>query len=211
MAVISPTVLAREPHEFREQMERIGGFAQRIQVDIADGTFAPVRTVEPERLWWPRNLAVDIHVMYQKPEEILVTLIGLKPNMVIVHAEADGNFVEIARRLHEHHIKAGIALLPMTAPEIIQPAIEHIDHVLLFSGDLGNFGGRANLSLLHKISVLRQLKQTVEIGWDGGVNDDNAAELAAGGVDVLNAGGFIQNAEKPADAYAKLVKAIEEK
>lgn len=209
MAVICPTVLAREPHEFREQMERIGPFAQRIQIDVSDGKFAPVRTVEVERLWWPRNLGVDVHVMYQQPDDILEHLLTLKPNMVIVHAEADGNFVEIARKLHAAHIKAGIALLADTDPTVMRPAIEHIDHVLLFSGDLGNFGGKADLSLLDKVKAIRTMKANIEIGWDGGVNDQNAKDLAVGGVDVLNAGGFIQQAEQPADAYAKLVKAVE--
>lgn len=210
MAMICPTVLAREPHEFREQMERIGPFAQRIQIDIVDGVFAPVTTVGPAQLWWPRNVGVDIHVMYQSPDDILEDLIALKPNMIIVHAEAQGNFVQIAQKLHAAHIKAGIALLPMTPPEIIHPAMSEIDHVLIFSGDLGNFGGTANPALLEKISHIRKLKPDIEIGWDGGVNADNAAELVAGGVNILNSGGAIQNAKDPAAAYAKLVAAIEE-
>lgn len=210
MAMICPTVLAREPHEFREQMERIGPFAQRIQIDIVDGVFAPVTTVGPAQLWWPRNVGVDIHVMYQNPEEIIDELIRLKPNMVILHAEAKGNFVQLAKKLHAEHIKVGIALLPMTPPEIIHPAMSEIDHVLIFSGDLGNFGGIANPALLEKISHIRKLKPDIEIGWDGGVNADNAVDLVAGGVNVLNAGGAIQNAKDPAAAYAKLVAAIEE-
>lgn len=210
MASICPTVLAREPHEFREQMERIGPFATRIQIDIADGEFAPVTTVGAETLWWPRNVGVDIHVMYQRPAESIDSLIALKPAMIILHAEAEGAFVAMAQRLRQNHIKVGIALLPMTAPEVIRPALDYIDHVLLFSGDLGNFGGTANLSLLKKIPSLRSMKQSIEIGWDGGVNDRNAAELAAAGVDVLNTGGFIQKAPNPGVAYAKLVAAIED-
>lgn len=209
MAIICPTVLALEPHQYREQMERIGGFAQRIQIDIADGEFAPVKTVTPSQLWWPRNVGVDVHVMYQKPGDHLQELIKSNPSMVIVHAEADGNFIELANALHAAHIKVGIALLPNTPPEMIAPSVAVIDHVLLFSGDLGNFGGRANLSLLEKVPHLKKMKPGVEIGWDGGVNVDNVAALVEGGVDVLNVGGFIQHAENPATAYSALLKEVE--
>lgn len=210
MSIICPTILAREPHEFREQIERIGPFAQRIHIDLADGEFTPTRTVEPERLWWPRNVGVDIHVMYQKPHDIVDKLIRLKPNLVIVHAQAEGNFVELAKKLHAAHIRVGVALLPLTAPEVIEPAIEHVDHVLIFSGSLGNFGGTADLNLLDEVSHIRKMKPDVEIGWDGGVSAENAMDLQRGGIDVLNTGGYIQKAPDPTEAYRELVKAIEE-
>lgn len=211
MSVICPTVLAQEPHEYREQMERLGPFAQRIHIDLADGEFTPTKTVPIDSLWWPRNVGIDMHVMYQRPAEIIDQLIALRPNMVIMHAQAEGNFIEMANKLHAEQIKVGVALLPRTAPEVIEPAAHAIDHVLIFSGDLGSFGGTADLSQLQKVSHIRKLKHDVEIGWDGGVNADNAAVLMAGGIDVLNVGGAIQKAAQPAAAYAKLLAAIEKK
>jgi ribulose-phosphate 3-epimerase len=86
-----------------------------------------------------------------------------------------------------------------------------IDHVLIFSGDLGHFGGKANLSLLGKASELKALKPHVEIGWDGGVNEENALTLVNNGIDVLNTGGFIQRASDPASAYATLIEVIKHK
>ncbi|MGI0133798.1 MAG: hypothetical protein ACREBW_02415, partial [Candidatus Micrarchaeaceae archaeon] len=85
-----------------------------------------------------------------------------------------------------------------------------IDHVLIFSGHLGHFGGSADTRLLAKVRELRSLKPSVEIGWDGGVNATNAAELAAGGVDVLNVGGFIQHAVNPVQAYSYLEDLVQQ-
>jgi ribulose-phosphate 3-epimerase len=208
MAIICPTVLAREPHEFREQMERVGAFAQRLQLDITDGEFTPLKTIPLDAMWWPRNLAVDVHVMFEQPAEVIDQLIAMRPNMVILHAEAKGSFVEMARKLHSASIKVGIALLPNTGPEGIKPAIEQIDHVLIFSGELGSFGGSADLGLLEKISHIRAMKSDVEIGWDGGVNDTNALQMVEGGVDVLNVGGYIHTAADPARAYRLLVEKV---
>jgi ribulose-phosphate 3-epimerase len=79
--------------------------------------------------------------------------------------------------------------------------------VLIFSGKLGHFGGHADLDLLDKVRQLKEIKPTLEIGWDGGVNDQNAAELAHGGIDVLNAGGYLHGKD-PAAAYAKLMSEV---
>jgi ribulose-phosphate 3-epimerase len=101
-------------------------------------------------------------------------------------------------------------LLPQTTVETITPALDHIDHVLIFSGDLGNFGGHANLRLLDKVAELRRHKPELEIGWDGGINEQNISKLVFAGVDVLNVGGYIQNAEEPEKAYSRLVRIAEE-
>src|SRR5690606_36219400 len=98
----------------------------------------------------------------------------------------------------------GVALLKDTPASAIEPYIDQIEHVLVFSGDLGYYGGKADLALLSKVTELKKMKPSLEIGWDGGINDHNASELVKGGVDVLNVGGFIQKATDPEDAYAIL-------
>lgn len=208
MAIICPTVLASEPHEYREQMERIAGFGKRVQIDLTDGLFTLTKTISLEQVWWPHSFKADLHLMYKRPDLFLDQILDLEPSMVIIHAEAEGKFDPFAKALQEGNIKVGVALLQETEPELIKPALGLIDHVLIFSGDLGRFGGAAQLSLLGKILKLKKWKPSLEIGWDGGVNDKNAKQLAKGGVDVLNVGGFIQNAKNPEKAYKSLKQLI---
>jgi ribulose-phosphate 3-epimerase len=203
-ATVCPTILADNPEDYRTQMERVEAFAERIHVDVMDGNFAQPCGIGLDEIWWRGNRTVDVHIMYRRPAEHLDVILALKPRLVIVHAEAEGDFFAFSKSLHAHGIEAGVALLPQTPVKLIAGAMESIDHVLVFSGHLGHFGGSANLSLLEKIKAIRELKPTVEIGWDGGVNDQNARQLAEGGVDVLNVGGFIQHAEDPIHAYATL-------
>ena len=122
-----------------------------------------------------------------------------------MHAEAEGNFVEFAEVLHGAGIMAGVALLPKTDVKTIIPALEHIDHVLIFSGSLGHFGGEADTSLLDKVEQLKKLKHSIEIGWDGGINDQNIKKLSDFGVDVLNVGGYIHHDKNAEQAYKILV------
>lgn len=203
---VCPTVLAGSPDDYREQIERIAPFATRMHLDLADGSFAPTKTMSVEKVWWPHGVHADLHVMYKKPADHLKTFIHLAPKLVIIHAESEGEFVPFADALHKHGIKVGVALKPHTQVETIQAALNLIDHVLVFSGNLGHFGGQANTHLLTKVLLLRKLKPTLEIGWDGGINNRNANLLAAGGVNVLNVGGFIQHAHNPREAYEELVK-----
>ncbi len=207
-ATICPSVLAANVDEYREQMERIARFATRVHIDLSDGKFAAAKTVAIDEVWWPGGVRADLHVMYRRPFEHAKMLLNLRPQLIIVHAEADGDFVAFAEEAHAKGVEVGVALLPQTSPELIRPALNWIDYVLLFSGNLGHFGGQADMRLIPKLRHIRELKPQLEIGWDGGINNQNARALSMAGVDVLNVGGFIQHAADPRRAYDALEKLV---
>lgn len=206
-AVICPTVMGASSKEYREAIERIADFAERIHIDFADGVFAPTKLEPIEDAWWPLGLVVDFHIMYQKPLEHLETVIMHQPDLAIVHAEADGAW-DFLRELDGIGIQRGVALLKDTPASAIKDHLDDIDHVLVFSGDLGYYGGKADFELLKKVEELMIMKPTLEIGWDGGVNQQTARTLADGGVNVLNVGGAIQKAPDPEVAYGILSLSI---
>ena len=208
MSLICPTVLADTPQEFGAQMERIRLFATRIQIDLMDGVFTPTRSVNPIQVWWPENVQADIHLMFKQPLQHIETLVSLRPHLVIIHAEAEGDLLGMTRHLQDCGIHVGVALLKDTTVEQAEDLIVASDHVLLFSGDLGRFGGMADMGVLDKVPAVRALNPYIEIGWDGGANEHNVEALSRGGVDVINVGGAIQKAADPHDAYATLVSKI---
>lgn len=211
MPEICPTITAEKETDYKDQVEKIAGFAHRIQIDLSDGQFAPRRLVEPRKAWWPVGIKADIHLMFKDPSAAVKVVISHKPHLIIVHAEAAGNFEDFGNRCRANGIKVGVALLPQTQADVILPALPHIDHVLIFSGNLGFQGGsRANLALLEKARYLKEHKRTLEIGWDGGINDQNVSQLIFGGVDVLNVGGFIQKSDNPERAYESLKRIADE-
>lgn len=203
---ICPAILASDADDFRAQIERVTPAAVRLHIDLSDGEFAPSKTVRIDEVWWPGGMHADLHVMYKKPFDHATMLLDLRPQLIIVHAEAEGDFIAFAERAHKQGVEVGVALQSQTKPDVLKPALKHIDHVLIFSGRLGSFGGKADLSLLSKVKELRALKPQLEIGWDGGVSDSNARQLAQNGIDVLNSGGFIQKAHDPLQAYKLLVQ-----
>ena len=208
MSQIVPTILAETADDYKVQVERLQSFAKRVHVDLTDGEFAPRFTVGTDELWWPEGWEVDIHAMVARPAEYAQALVNLKPHMIVFHAESEGDILGLMQQLKGLGIKAGISLQRGTVPESVAPLIEAADHVMVFSGELGQFGGKASLMQLEKIRLIKRINQAVEIGWDGGVAVDNAYNLTQGGVDVLNTGGAIQKAADPAEAYKKLVAEI---
>lgn len=209
MSVIVPTILSETPDDYKASIERLNGFARRVHIDISDGEFAPTFTVGAAQIWWPQEWVVDIHAMVARPSEHLETLVSLKPHLIIFHAEVEEDIVPVLQHVKKFGVKAGVALLRTTVPSTVQKAIEVADHVMIFSGELGKYGGTASLMQLEKIRLIRNINQGVEIGWDGGVTIENAYSISQGGVDILNVGGTIAKADDPEKAYAALVDEIQ--
>ena len=208
MATVVPTILCETEDDYKATIERLHPFAQRVHIDLTDGEFAPTFTVGVNQIWWPQEWTVDIHAMVAHPSQYVDALIQMKPATVIFHVETSEDLTPIIAKLKQAGIKAGVALLKPTVPSTVQPYIESADHVLVFSGDLGHYGGTASLMQLEKVRLIRTIHPEVEVGWDGGANTENAFSLAQGGVDVINCGGAINKAADPAGAYKQLVDEI---
>ena len=207
-SVIAPAILAENAQQYKEQVDRITGFAERVHIDLTDGKFAPTFTVSIPELWAPEGWTIDIHAMVNKLDEYVPKLITLRPHLIIIHAEAEGDVLGALKEIKRSGIMAGLALLKPTVPQTVEELIKEAEHVLIFSGELGKFGGTASLMQLEKIRLVKMINPNIEIGWDGGVMVDNAYSLVQGGVNVLNVGGTIQKATDPPAMFAKLQQEI---
>lgn len=208
MAVIAPSITVETPEEYKAYVEKLHTFAKRVHIDISDGEFAPTFTPGAAQVWWPEAWQVDIHAMVARPSDHLESLISLKPSLIIFHAEVEEELLPVMQHIKKFDIKAGLALLRPTVPSTVRPLIEIADHVMIFSGELGKYGGVASMMQLEKVRLVRAIRHDIEIGWDGGVNLENAYSLAQGGVDVLNVGGTLAGADQPETTYATLVNEI---
>ena len=205
MSVIVPAVLCESIEDYQATITRLEPFATRAHVDISDGEFAPSFTVSVNQLYWPAGWEVDLHAMVARPSEYLPALVALRPRTIIFHAEVSEDLTPVLQQVKQAGIRAGVALLRSTVPKTVAPLIEAADHVMIFSGDLGHYGGQASLKQLEKVRFIRSIHPEVEIGWDGGASLENVFSLTQGGVDVINAGGAIAKAEDAQAAYSALV------
>ncbi len=208
MATIAPCITVETPDEYKAYAAKLQPFAERVHVDISDGVFAPRFLLDEGQLYWPSNWKVDVHAMVSEPSKHLAKLIELKPSLIIIHAEVSEDKAKLIDQIKAAGIKAGLALLKTTVPSTVADLIEKVDHVMIFSGELGHYGGAASLMQLEKVRLIRKISPRVEIGWDGGVSVDNAYTLTQGGVDVLNSGGAIAEAADPEAVYRAMTKEI---
>lgn len=205
---IVPCITVETEDEYKAMVERLAPFATRVHIDIMDGEFAPTKSIPVDKIWWPQEWTVDIHAMVARPSEYVDALIQMRPTTVIFHVEVEEDLASTIQKLKAVGIRAGVGLLKPTVPNIVTEYIETADHVLVFCGNLGYYGGKASLMQLEKVRLIRNIHPEVEVGWDGGANLDNAFSLAQGGVDVINCGGAIAQAADAADAYQRLVVEI---
>ena len=210
MAIIVPTITTNDKNLYMRQYELYSKFAQRVQVDICDGIFAPTMLMDESNAWRQPNWAeMDLHMMVMNPSQHLPTILKIKPSLCIFHAEANENLLPIFATLKQAGIKTGVAILKQTYPGNIAPYIQAVDHVLIFAGKLGQQGGVADMMQTEKVPIIRQIKSEVEIGWDGGANMQNTRALAHSNLDVINVGSAIATSPDPAKMYATLTAELE--
>lgn len=210
MSLICPTITAENPHVYREQMERVSAFAKRIHIDLMDGVFTPNKSVELSQVWWPDGFQADLHVMFAEPLKVIDQIVALQPSLVIVHASDPAILAELTSIIQPYNIKLGLALFPDDQVEVVSDMFLQVDHVLIFSGNLGYQGGStADLDLLSKVAEIKRVNPAIEIAWDGGVNDQNVAQIAKAGVDIINTGGYVHTASNPEAAYKMLQSKVD--
>ena len=208
---IVPTILTGDPDEYQKLVGIYQPFAKRVQVDIADGTFAPNLTIPVNNVWWPEGWQVDVHMMVVRPSEHLPIILQLKPSLCIFHAETGEDLLPMFEQLKAAGIKAGVALMKPTFPGEYKQFIEAADHVLVFAGDIGKQGGKADMLQTEKVALIKAINDKVEIGWDGGANLQTTRAIAHAGFDVINVGAALSQAQDPSAMYEALVAEIDKR
>jgi ribulose-phosphate 3-epimerase len=212
---IAPSILSADFAALGEAIARVeAAGADQLHVDVMDGHFVPNLTLGPpviESIRKRTRLPLDVHLMIEEPDRWVETYVKAGADYLTVHAEATPHLERILSQIREAGAKAGVALNPSTAPEVLEYVLEDLDLVLVMSVNPG-FGGQSFIPTAYeKIRRLRTLLggRDVLVSVDGGVKTDNAGPLARAGATVLVAGSSIFGAPDPGAAVAALRSASE--
>jgi ribulose-phosphate 3-epimerase len=163
-----------------------------------DGMFVPNITWGPKVVGDLRahsKLVFDCHLMIVQPERYVDEFRKAGADVITFHLEATTHAQRLLTHIRASGARAGVAVCPQTPVAMLEDLAGDFDLLLVMSVNPG-FGGQSFIPrTMHKIREAVHLRERsgtgFEIEVDGGVNLQNAADVAAAGADVLVAGSAI--------------------
>jgi ribulose-phosphate 3-epimerase len=123
---------------------------------------------------------------------------------LIFHYEATESPDEVIALGHSLGVNVGLAVNPETAIATVQPLVDRVDSVLLMAVHPGFYGSQFLPEVMDKVTELRQVRPSLEIGIDGGVKESNITRIARSGVDVIYVGSAVFLQPNPGESYLRL-------
>lgn len=202
---IAPSVLAADLADLASAVDVCErGEADLVHLDVMDGHFVPNLTFGfpvIDALAEKTGVPFDIHLMVERPGELMEHYLACKPHWVSFHWEAGGHADRLVHQIKDAGAGAGIALNPATPIDVLTDVLEELDFVLLMSVNPGFAGQPFVRYVLDKCRRLRDEIERrglqVDIEMDGGITLDNAAQVRDAGCTAAVVGSGIYKADDP--------------
>nr|MBP9826946.1 hypothetical protein [Candidatus Saccharibacteria bacterium] len=125
----------------------------------------------------------------------------------IQYEDAQG-VVEALEKTVKQGLRAGLAINPDTTVAEIAPLLSLVSHVLVMAYPAGFAGQKLQPSIFSKVAELRSLKDSLEIGLDGGVNQATLSKIKKTHFDVVNVNSYLFEAESILTRYHEIIEAL---
>ena len=217
--LIAPSLLASDFANLQSECDMINkSDADWYHLDVMDGMFVPnisfgipiIKYINKHTL-----KPLDVHLMIVQPERYIKDFKNVGANILTVHIEASTHLHRTLQAIKQEGMKAGVAINPHTAVELLEPTLEETDLVCIMSVNPG-FGGQSFIPTVEQ--KIRRLKtaiddqvaaggRPVQIQIDGGVKSHNIAMLRDWGVSNCVVGSGLFNEKASVQENLEIIKA----
>lgn len=197
---LAPSILAADFARLGEEAAAVlEAGADVIHFDVMDNHYVPNLTIGPMVCKALRDYGIrapiDVHLMVSPVDELITRFAEAGASIITFHPEASQHVDRSLQLIRAAGCAAGLVLNPATSPEVLEYVMDRLDIVLLMSVNPG-FGGQAFIpGTLKKVARVREMidrsGRQIRLEVDGGVNEQNIAEIAAAGADTFVAGSAI--------------------
>ena len=213
--MIIPAVIPTSRHHLDVTLESLSTFSEHVQVDVVDGSFAPVAS-------WPYKEETDIRdtlgaltfdsmevgldLMIQSPEDTLELWRETHAARIIVHVESTNKLATILSHASHHSYKLGLAFNNDTNLDLLSDIDRYgVDFVQLMGiATIGEQGLPFDDRVVERIKTVKEKFPDMIVSIDGGVKEETLPLLRDAGADWFVSGSAILRAENPEAAYHTL-------
>jgi len=197
--IFSPSLITLDLCNLESQVKQLEEAGiEMLHVDLLDGYFSPSMPIGLDvirQLRKKTDMEFDVHIMVNSYDYFVNELLDIGVQQIVFHAECEPHIDRRLNMIHEHGVRAGIALRPATSLTMLDYVLDKCDTVLLMLINPGYAGSASEQQVPYaerKIKDLRKmiddrgLKTKIEI--DGRISPKNIAKYASHDVDIFVTG-----------------------
>ena len=199
MIQIIPSILSADFARLGEQVQAVEqAGVERFQVDVMDGRFVPNITFGARVIECLRpltKLAIEAHLMVERPEDFVGAFASAGADMIIVHQESTPHLHRVIQQIRAAGKAPGVAINPATPASAISEVLPDVDLVLVMTVNPG-FGGQTFIpETVPKIRQVKKMAQdrnlNADIEVDGGIQVGTVRQVVEAGANFLVAGSAV--------------------